>query len=233
MTKQSKRYQQVREKVARQKPYGVEESITLVKETATANFDESVEIAVKLGADPAKGDQTVRGSLVLPHGTGKVPRVAVFAEGDVAKAAQDAGADRVGGEDLIAAIEQGWEDFDILVAQPAMMGEIGKRLGRALGPRMPNKKAGNITDDAAGAVSELKSGKVEYRMDRGGVVHVSIGKVSFTTAQLVENLISLLQAINQARPAAVTGRFIRNVAISSSMGPGIKLDLDEVAAKAG
>ena len=232
MTKHSKRFQQLREKVDRQKQHGLPEAISLVKEMATANFDETIEIAIKLGADPSKGDQTVRGTLVLPHGTGKVPKVAVFAEGEIAKSAQEAGADRAGGEDLIAAIEEGWEDFDILVAHPAMMAEVGKRLGRLLGPRMPNKKAGNITEDVAGAVTELKSGKVEYRMDRGGVVHVPIGKVSFTDEQLTENLASLLQTINQARPAAVTGRFIRGVAIASSMGPGIKLDLDEVMAQA-
>jgi len=232
MTKHSKRYQLVQDKVDRQRRYGVAEAINLVNEMATANFDETVEVAVKLGADPAKGDQTVRGSLVLPHGTGKVPRVAVFAEGEIAKSAEEAGADRTGGEDLIAAIEEGWEDFDVLVAHPAMMGEVGKRLGRLLGPRMPNKKAGNITEDVATVVTELKSGKVEYRMDRGGVVHILIGKVSFTNEQLTENLVSLLQTINQARPAAVTGRFIRSVAMSSSMGPGIKLDLDEVMAQA-
>lgn len=233
MTKQSKRYQQVQNKIDRQKRYGLAEAIRLIKETGTANFDESVEVSVKLGADPAKGDQTVRGSLVLPHGTGKVPKVAVFAEGEAAKNAEQAGADRVGGEDLVDAIEEGWDDFDILVAHPSMMSLVGRRLGKSLGPRMPNKKAGNIADDVAGVVTALKSGKIEYRMDRGGVVHVPLGKVSFTDEQLTENLIVLLQAINQARPAAVTGRFIRGVAISSTMGPGIKLNVDEVMAQVG
>jgi len=233
MSKPSKRYKQVQEKVDREELYGIQEAIALVKETATANFDETVEAAIKLGADPAKGDQTVRGTLVLPHGTGKVPRVAAFAEGEIAKNAQEAGADRVGGEDLVEAIEQGWDDFDILVAHPAMMGLVGRRLGKVLGPRMPNKKAGNIIEDVAGAVQELKAGKVEYRMDKGGVVHVTTGKVSFSDEQLMENLTTVLRTVNQARPAAVTGRFIRSVAIASSMGPGIKLDLDEVMAAAG
>ncbi len=232
MAKRGKRYQQVQQKVDRQKCYSVQEAIALAKETATANFDESVEVAIKLSADPTKGDQTVRGSLVLPHGTGKVPRVAVFAEGEAAKDAQQAGADRVGDEDLVEAIEGGWEDFDILVAHPAMMGLVGRRLGKILGPRMPSKKAGNITDDVTGAVTDLKAGKVEYRMDRGGVVHVPIGKISFADDQLMDNLITVLRTINQARPAAVTGRFIRNVVISSSMGPGIKVDLDDLMAKA-
>ena len=232
MGKSSKRYQQVRDKIDRQKRYGLEEAIALAKEAATAQFDESVEVAIKLGADPTKGDQTVRGTLVLPHGTGKVPKVAVFAEGEVARNAQEAGADRAGGEDLVVAIEEGWDDFDILVAHPAMMSLVGRRLGRLLGPRMPNRKAGTIMDDVASTVSELKSGRIEYRMDRGGVVHVPIGKVSYRSDQLVENLVSLLRTINQARPAAVTGRFIRGVAMSSTMGPGLRLNVDEVMAQA-
>ena len=232
MSKQSKRYQQTRNKVDRQQRYGFAQAISLIKETATASFDETVEVGIKLGADPTKGDQTVRGSLTLPHGTGKVPKVAVFADGEVIREAEQAGADRAGGEDLVAAIEEGWDDFDILVAHPAMMSLIGRRLGRLLGPRMPNRKAGNITEDVANAVAELKSGRAEYRMDRGGVVHVPIGKISYSDEQLTENLISLLTTINQARPAAVMGRFIRSVAISSTMGPGIKLNVDEVMARA-
>lgn len=231
MPKHSKRYLAEKAKVDRTAFYTVEEAIALAQQTATAKFPESVEIHIKLGANPSKGDQAVRGTLVLPHGTGKVPKVAVFAEGDFAQAAVDAGADRVGGEDLVQAIDEGWMDFDILVAHPAMMRVLG-RLGKKLGPRMPSKKSGNITEDVGGAVKELKGGKVEYRMDRGAVCHVGIGKVNFTHEQLVENATALLKTVNAARPSSVTGRFIRGVAIASSMGPGLKVSLDDVMAKA-
>ncbi len=228
MAKHSGRYAALAEKVDRERYYSPQEAVSLVKEMATANFDETVEIALKLGVDPSKGEENVRGTMVLPHGTGKVPRVAVFAEGEAAQAAQEAGADRVGAEDLVAAIEQGWDDFDVLVAHPAMMSTVG-RLGRTLGPRMPNKKAGNITEDIAGAVSNLKAGKVEFRTDRGAVVHLPVGKVSFDGEQLLENLAALIESIVAARPAGVTGRFIESASLSSSMGPGIKLDLRELA----
>ena len=228
MAKHSGRYAALAEKVDRERYYSPEEAVGLVKEMASANFDETVEIALKLGVDPSKGEQNVRGTMVLPHGTGKVPRVAVFAEGQDAQAAQEAGADRVGAEDLVAAIEQGWEDFDVLVAHPAMMSTVG-RLGRALGPRMPNKKAGNITEDIAAAVSNLKAGKVEFRTDRGAVIHLPVGKVSFSHEQLLEHLAALIEAIVAARPASVSGRFVQSASICSSMGPGIKLDLRELA----
>ena len=230
MAKASKRYQEVSEKVDRAETYPLDEAIRLIKETASAQFDETIELHIKLGADPAKGDQTVRGTMVLPHGTGKVPRVAVFAPGEIAQQAREAGADRVGEEDLVEAIEQGWDEFDILVAHPQMMGLIGSRLGPILGPRMPSKKAGNITPDVAQAITELKSGRVEYRMDRGGVVHIPVGKVSFSDEQLRENIAELLDTLSAARPAAVTGRFMRSASIASTMGPGIKLDLDEAMA---
>ena len=226
----SKRYREVYTKVDRLKQYSLDEAIHLVKETASAQFDETVELHIKLGADPAKGEQTVRGTLVLPHGTGKVPRVAVFAPGEIAQQAREAGADRVGDEDLVAAIEEGWDEFDILVAHPQMMGLVGSRLGPILGPRMPSKKAGNITPAVAQAVQELKSGRVEYRMDRGAVVHVPVGKTSFTAEQLRENIVELLRTLNAARPAAVTGRFMRSASIASTMGPGIKLDPEEAPA---
>jgi large subunit ribosomal protein L1 len=206
------------------------EALTIVKQHANAKFDESVELHLKLGADPAKGDQAVRGTTTLPHGTGKVPRVAVFAEGDGAVAAQEAGADRVGGEDLVQALNEGWDEFDILVAQPQMMRIIGP-LGRKLGPRMPSKKSGNITEDVGAAVRELKGGRLEYRMDRGGGMHLGIGKVSFTEEQLLENLLSIVGTINRARPASVTGKFIRAAAIASTMGPGVRLDLDALIPK--
>jgi len=225
MGKHGKRYKERAAKVDRTVQYPVEEAIKLVKEMASAKFDETVEAHIRLGVDPAKSDQQVRGTVVLPHGTGKVPRVAVFAEGEAAKEAQDAGADRVGGEDLVAAIDEGWDEFDVLVAQPQLMRIVG-RLGKKLGPRMPSKKAGTISPDVADVVRDLKSGRVEYRLDRGGVIHVPIGKVSYSEEQLKENLATLLEAIVAARPAGVTGRYIRSVSVSSTMGPGVKVDVD-------
>jgi large subunit ribosomal protein L1 len=231
MPKHSKRFAAEAAKVSRTQYYSIDEAIALVQASATAKFPESLEVHLKLGANPSKGDQAVRGTIVLPHGTGKVPRVAVFAEGDLAQAATDAGADRVGGEDLVAAIDEGWSDFDILVAHPSMMRILG-RLGKKLGPRMPSKKAGNVTEDVAAAVAELKGGKVEFRMDRGAVVHVAVGRTAFTHEQLVENFLALLHAIVIARPSSVTGKFVRSIAICSSMGPGIKVALDETVARA-
>jgi len=227
----SKRFNSISAKVEPKRAYAVEEAIELVRETGTAAFDETVEVAIKVGVDTSKGDQSVRGTVVLPHGTGKVPRVAVFAEGEVVREAEAAGADRVGGEDLVEAIQQGWDEFDVLVAQPQMMRVVG-RLGKMLGPRMPNKKAGTITDDIAGTVTALKSGRVEFKMDRGGVVAVPIGKVSFSAEQLRENLDTLVDAVLAARPAAATGRYIVSMSISASMGPGIRLDVSEATSRA-
>jgi len=229
MAKASKRYQEAYEKIDRTLEYPLDEAIGLVRETASANFDETVELHIKLGADPTKGDQTVRGTVVLPHGTGKVPRVAVFAPGEMAQEAREAGADRVGDEDLVEAIEEGWDDFDILVAHPQMMGLIGSRLGPILGPRMPSKKAGNITPDIAQAVEDLKRGRAEYRMDRGGVIHLPVGKLSFDDQQLRENIVTVIKTIQAARPSTVTGRFMRGATLSASMGPGIKLNLSGIA----
>lgn len=230
MPKHSRRFADLAKQIERTKYYTIEEAIGLAKATASAKFDETVEMHLKLGANPSKGDQAVRGTIVLPHGTGRVPRVAVFAEGDLAAAAEAAGADRVGGEDLVQAIDEGWADFDILVAHPSMMRVVG-RLGKKLGPRMPSKKSGNVTDDVAGAVAELKAGKVEYRMDRGAVVHCPLGKVSFTEEQLVENFKALLKAIIAARPSSLTGRYLKNLAVASSMGPGIKVSVEDAQAK--
>lgn len=230
MPKHSRRFSDLAKQIDRTKYYTMEEAISLAKETASAKFDETVEMHLKLGANPSKGDQAVRGTIVLPHGTGRVPRVAVFAEGDLAAAADAAGADRVGGEDLVQAIDEGWADFDILVAHPSMMRVVG-RLGKKLGPRMPSKKSGNVTDDVAAAVAELKAGKVEYRMDRGAVVHCPLGKVSFTEEQLVENFKALLKAIIAARPSSLTGRYLRNLSVASSMGPGIKVSVEDAQAK--
>jgi large subunit ribosomal protein L1 len=211
--------------------YGLAEAIALAKATATAKFDESLEAAIQLNVNPAKGEENVRGTIVLPHGTGKTVRVAVFAEGDAAKAALEAGADRVGTDDLVEAIQQGWNDFDVLVAQPQLMRIVGP-LGKTLGPRMPSKKGGNVLPDVEKAVEQLKAGRIEYRVDRTGVIHCPLGKVSFTDEQLLENLTALLAAVRGMRPSTVAGRYVLGVAICSTMGPGIKLDLDEVRAKA-
>jgi large subunit ribosomal protein L1 len=231
MPKHSKRFAELAKQVSRTTYYTVEEAVKLARETSSAKFDETLEMHLKLNANPSKGDQAVRGTIVLPHGTGKVPKVAVFAEGEQAQAAQDAGADRVGGEDLVQAIDEGWGDFDILVAHPSMMRIVG-RLGKKLGPRMPSKKSGNVADDVGAAVAELKAGKVEYRMDRGAVVHCPLGKISFSEEQLNQNFLSLLKAIIAARPASVTGRFLKNLSIASSMGPGIKVSIEDAQAKA-
>lgn len=230
MPKHSKRVSANKAGTDRAKLYTPEEAVALVKQFANAKFVESVELHMKLGADPSKGDQTVRGTTTLPHGTGKVPKVAVFAEGDAARAAEAAGADRVGGEDLVAAINEGWDDFDILVAHPAIMRLVGP-LGRKLGPRMPSKKAGNVTEDVGAAVAELKGGKLEYRMDRGGGLHVGIGKISFSGEQILENLLAMVDTVNRARPSSVTGKFIRSVAISSTMGPGFRLEVNDLISK--
>jgi len=223
----SRRYEEARARVDPEQYYALDEALELIQETATADFDETVDCAVKLGVTPGKGDQNVRGTVVLPHGTGKVPRVAVFAEGEAVRDAEAAGADRVGGEDLVQAIQEGWSDFDILVAQPQMMRVVGP-LGKQLGPRMPSKKAGNITDDVAAAVKSLKSGRVEFKMDRGAVLHVPLGRVSFSTEQLRDNFNTLISAVQAARPASATGRFIRSITVSATMGPGIKIDLSDI-----
>jgi large subunit ribosomal protein L1 len=211
--------------------YGLAEAIALAKATASAKFDESLELAVKLNVNPAKGEENVRGVIVLPHGTGKSIRVAVFAEGDAAKAALEAGADRVGTDDLVEAIQQGWSDFDVLVAQPQLMRIIGP-LGKTLGPRMPSKKAGNVLVEVDKAVEQLKAGRIEYRVDRTGVIHCPLGRVSFGDEKLLENLVALIAAINASRPSTVSGRYILTADLCTTMGPGIKLDLDAVRAKA-
>ena len=231
MPKHSKRFAELDSKVDPLARYGLKEALALVKTTASAKFDETVEVALKLNVNPAKGEENVRGTLVLPHGTGKSVRVAVFAEGDAAKAALEAGADRVGTDDLVEAIQQGWDEFDVLVAQPQLMRIIGP-LGKMLGPRMPSKKAGNVLPDVEKAVEQLKAGRIEYRVDRTGVIHCPVGKVSFSEEQLLENLMALLQAIQAARPATVAGRYILSAALSTTMGPGIRLDLAAVRATA-
>jgi large subunit ribosomal protein L1 len=210
--------------------YDPAEALDLVKKTAKAKFDETVEVAVRLGVDPKKADQQVRGAVVLPHGTGKVARVLVFAKGEKAKEAEAAGADYVGDEDLINKINQGWFDFDVVVATPDMMASVGK-LGRVLGPKglMPNPKTGTVTFDVKKAVEEIKAGKIEYRVDKAGNIHAPIGKVSFDTQKLLENFHTLIDALIKAKPAAAKGQYVRNVTLSSTMGPGIKVNLQKLA----
>jgi large subunit ribosomal protein L1 len=201
------------------------EAMDLVRSMATRKFDETVEVAVRLGVDPRKADQMIRGTVSLPHGTGKSVRVAVFAEGDAAREAQEAGADVVGGDDLIARVEGGFLDFDIAIATPDLMGKVAK-LGRTLGPRglMPNPKTGTVTTEVAKTVEEFKAGKVEYRTDRYGNVHVPIGKASFDGAALLENYHSVLDELLRAKPAASKGRYLRAITASSTMGPGVRVD---------
>lgn len=223
--KRGKRYQEGVELVDRTALYDPEESIELVKKTATAKFDETIEVSVKLNVNPRHADQQVRGAVVMPHGTGQTVRVLVFAKGDKAREAEEAGADFVGAEELAQKIEQeNWLDFDVCVATPDMMSVVG-RLGRVLGPRglMPNPKSGTVTMDVDKAVREIKAGKVEYRVDKSGIVHVPIGKASFSEQELLENLEVLMDAIIRARPDAIKGGYMKSVVISSTMGPGIKI----------
>lgn len=224
MSKQGKRYQDGIKKVDPAKLYSAEEGIGLIKETANAKFNETIELHIVLGIDPKRSDQNVRGTVVLPYGTGKTPRVIAFAKGDKAKEAEQAGADEVGAEELVQKVKGGWNVFDVVVATPDMMGMIGSQLGKILGPRMPNPKAGTVALDIGKAVKELKSGKVQYRIDKQGIIHISIGKASFEKDQLLKNLTTLTDALVRAKPAASKGQFLKSVTLTSTMGPGIKLD---------
>jgi large subunit ribosomal protein L1 len=227
MARHGKRYQNLSKLVDKTQRYALEEAVDLIKQTAEANFDQTVEVAIRLGVDPSKGEETVRGSLTLPHGTGRTPRVVVFAKGEEATAAEEAGADRVGADDLIEEIDGGWDEFDVLVAQAQMMRDVGK-LGKKLGPRMPNKKAGTIAaqaDELAAIIRELKAGRVEFKMDRAAILHVPVGKASFEKQQLLENVSALIAAVVRARPAAAKGRYIVSIALSTSMGPSVKLNV--------
>jgi len=225
-----KHYRNAVEKVE-ERPYGLLEAIELAKESAYAKFDETVEIAMRLGVDPKHADQMVRGTVVLPHGTGKTQRVVVFASGEKIKEAEDAGADHVGGEELAAKVQAGWMDFDAVVSTPDMMKAVGP-LGRVLGPRglMPNPKAGTVTFDVAKAVEDIKAGKVEFRVDKAGILHAPLGKVSFSAEQLKANADALITAVNKLRPAASKGRYVRSASLSSTMGPGIKVDESQLIA---
>ncbi|MDR0996176.1 MAG: 50S ribosomal protein L1 [Zoogloeaceae bacterium] len=225
MAKLSKRQQALAAKVEAQKLYAVGEALALVKETATAKFDESVDAAVSLGVDPRKSDQLVRGSVVLPAGTGKSVRVAVFAQGEKAETAKAAGADIVGFDDLAAEVKGGKLDFDVVIATPDAMRVVGQ-LGQILGPRglMPNPKVGTVTMDVATAVKNAKAGQVQYRTDKGGIIHATIGRASFGADKLEENLRALIDALNKAKPAAAKGVYLKKIAVSSTMGPGVRID---------
>lgn len=205
--------------------YDIKEALALIKENAFVKFDETVDLAIRLGVDPKRSDQTVRGSVVLPYGTGKKVRILVFAKGEKEKEALDAGADYVGAEDMVEKINKGWMEFDRVVATPDMMGLVG-RLGKTLGPRglMPNPKSGTVTFDIAKAIKELRQGKAEYKLEKGGIAHVSAGKISFDTEKLYENVVTIMESIIKAKPATSKGRYIKGVSISSTMGPGIKID---------
>ncbi|HIW13330.1 MAG TPA: 50S ribosomal protein L1 [Candidatus Salinicoccus stercoripullorum] len=229
MAKRSKKYQAALEKFDQTSAYSVEEAVKLAKETSTVNFDASVEVAFRLGIDTRKNDQQIRGAIVLPHGTGKSQRVLVFAKGDKAKEAEAAGADYVGEKEYIDKINGGWFDFDVIVATPDMMGEVGK-LGRVLGPKglMPNPKTGTVTMDVTKAVEEIKAGKVEYRAEKSGIVHAAIGKVSFEGEKLQDNFQAIYDALQKAKPASSKGTYFKSVAVSSTMGPGIKVDLNAI-----
>jgi len=230
VSRRGKKYLEALKLVEKDRRYSVRESIELVKRTSYVVFDATIEAAVRLGVDVRKADQQVRGTVVLPHGTGKVMRVLVFAKGEKAKEAQEAGADIIGAEELVARIEQGFLDFDVAVATPEMMGLVG-RLGKILGPRglMPNPKTGTVTMDVAKAVREIKMGRVEFRTDKQGNLHIPIGKVSFSTEHLEENLHAFLEQVKRLKPAAARGQYIRNVTLSATMGPGVPVDLSEIA----
>ena len=225
MAKKSKKMQEALKKVDATKAYSVEEAVALAKDTNIAKFDATVEVAYKLNVDPKKADQQIRGAVVLPNGTGKTQTVLVFAKGEKAKEAEAAGADFVGDDDMVAKIQGGWFDFDVVVATPDMMATVGK-LGRVLGPKglMPNPKTGTVTMDVKKAVEEIKAGKVEYRAEKAGIVHASIGKVSFTDEQLIENFNTLQDVLAKAKPSSAKGTYFKSVAVTTTMGPGVKID---------
>jgi large subunit ribosomal protein L1 len=230
MRTQSKRLNAARTQVDRLRAYPVLAAFELVKQTASTKFNETVDVAVNLGVDPRHADQMVRGALVLPHGTGKTIRVAVFAKGDKEREAREAGADIVGGDELAQRIQEGFMDFDATIATPDMMGVVG-RLGRVLGPRglMPNPKVGTVTFDVASAVRDMKAGRVEFRVEKAGILHAPLGKASFTAEQLADNFAALIETLNRLKPATAKGTYMRRVTVSSTMGPGIRVELASTA----
>jgi large subunit ribosomal protein L1 len=232
MAKTGKKLNIALAKVDRSKSYPLAEAISLVKSASFAKFDESVDLVVRLGVDPRHADQMVRGAVVLPNGLGKDVRVLVFAKGEKEKEARDAGADYVGAEDLVAKIQEGWFEFDTAIATPDMMGVVGK-IGKLLGPRglMPNPKVGTVTFDLARAIKESKSGKVEFRVEKAGIIHAPVGKVSFDEIKLQENILALVDALMKAKPSAAKGTYVKKIALSSTMGPGVRCDTSDVAAQ--
>ena len=233
MAQHGKKYREAAALVDRTRAYPPGEAVDLVKQTSVVNFDPSVEAHIRLGVDPRHADQMVRGTVVLPHGTGKVVRVVVFAQGEKAQEALRFGADEVGGEDLVKKIEGGWLEFDVAIATPDMMGMVGK-LGRILGRRglMPNPKAGTVTFDVERAIGEVKAGRVEFKVDKGAIIHVPVGKGSFSEDALVANLATLLDAVNRARPAGAKGTYLKGMSIASTMGPGVRVDVPALLALA-
>lgn len=225
MAKKGKKHAEVLKLIDRSKLYSLEEATELVKKTSYVKFDASVEVAFRLGLDPRKAEQNLRGAVVLPHGTGKTRTVLVIAKGEKAKEAADAGADYVGDVDYLNKIQEGWFEFDVIVATPDMMPQLGK-LGRILGPKglMPNPKTGTVTNDVANAVKEIKAGKVEYRVDKAGNIHIPVGKVSFDTIKIVENVKTVYDTMLRIKPSTVKGVYVKNITLTSTMGPGIKID---------
>jgi len=233
MSGNGKTFRAVLAKVDRNQRYLLEDSLRLAKETARAKFDETVELAIRLGVDPRQADQNIRGTVSLPHGMGKTVRVLAFAKGEKEKEAQEAGADFVGSDELIKKISEGWLDFDKAVATPDMMAAVG-RIGKVLGPRglMPNPKTGTVSVDIGKAIKEIKAGKLEFRVDKAGVVHVPVGKASFGAEQLIDNAKAVLQSILRAKPASAKGNYVKGVTVATTMGPGIKIDLAQIRAMA-
>lgn len=224
MKTHGKKYNEIAKSYDAEKLYAADEAVALVKNNAKAKFDETVEIHVRLGVDPKKSDQNVRGTVILPHGTGRSVKVIAFAKGDKGKEAEAAGADIVGDDDLIERVKAGFTDFDIAVATPDMMPQIGKELGRVLAQKMPNPKSGTVSPNIGAAIKDIKAGKVEYRLDKFGIVHTIVGKASFEEAKLAENLTTLVEALMRAKPAAAKGTYIRSITVTSTMGPGVKVD---------
>ncbi len=230
MAKRGKRFEEALALVDRQNPYGVDEAIDLVLQTAKAKFDETIDLSVRLGVDPRHADQQVRGAVVLPHGTGRTRTVLVIAKGDKIAEAEEAGADFVGGEELVEKIQnEAWLDFDVVVATPDMMGVVGK-IGRVLGPKglMPNPKSGTVTFEVGKAIGEIKAGKVEYRIDKASIVHAPIGKASFGAEKLKENFLAMMDALIKAKPVAAKGRYLKSVTVASTMGPGVKINTQKL-----
>jgi large subunit ribosomal protein L1 len=232
MSTMTKKHKEARAKVDRTKNYQLKEAVEIIKDASYAKFDETVDVAVRLGVDPRHADQMVRGAVVLPNGLGKTIRVLVFAKGEKEKEARDAGADYVGADDLVAKIQEGWFDFDTAIATPDMMGVVGK-IGKLLGPRglMPNPKVGTVTFDLDRAIKESKAGKVEFRVEKAGIVHAPVGKLSFAADKLQENILALVDALIKAKPPAAKGNYVKKMTLSSTMGPGVPLDLSDVTAQ--